>query len=128
MSKKSILFLFIMFFYQSHIIAFEFLPQGENLYQIKVNQLIFNNMSNQKFYCEYCGADYTSVQALTRNKCSRHPEGAYKGNHKLYEGGEKSKYTCKYCGSTFSTISSMTRNKCTRHPNGVNKGNHSPAL
>lgn len=36
------------------------------------------------FYCEYCGQKYTSVQSLTANKCLRHPNGSFKGKHKLY--------------------------------------------
>ena len=79
-------------------------------------------------YCKYCGQKFSSVSALTANKCQRHPNGAFKGNHELYEGSEKSKYTCKYCGQQFSSISSLTANKCHRHPNGAFKGNHSPAL
>ena len=82
----------------------------------------------QKFYCEYCGVAYSSVSSLTNGSCSRHPNGAHKGRHKLYEGSEKSKYTCKYCGVTYSTISSLTNGSCPRHPNGTNKGKHAPAL
>ncbi|MDR2835173.1 MAG: hypothetical protein LBV69_03090 [Bacteroidales bacterium] len=55
------------------------------------------------FYCEYCGAKYSSVSSLTSNWCSKHPDGASKGKHKLYEGSEKNKYTCKYCGQMFIT-------------------------
>jgi len=81
-----------------------------------------------KFYCEYCGSNYSSVSSLTAGSCSRHPDGANKGRHKLYEGGEKPKYTCKFCGSAYSSISSLTSGSCSRHPNGSNKGHHSPAL
>ena len=80
------------------------------------------------FYCEYCGNKFSSVSLLTASTCSRHPNGAGKGKHKLYEGSEKSKYTCKYCGNSFSTISLMTASICSRHPNGAGKGKHAPAL
>ena len=76
------------------------------------------------YYCEYCGAKYSSVSALTANNCIRHPDG--KGKHKLYEGGEKSQYVCKYCGTKYSSLSALTANNCIRHPNG--RGKHSPAL
>lgn len=76
------------------------------------------------YYCEYCGAKYSSVSQLTGNYCTRHPDG--RGKHKLYEGSEKSQYVCKYCGSKYSSLSMLTGNYCTRHPNG--KGKHSPAL
>ena len=80
------------------------------------------------FYCEYCGTKYPSVSALTNGSCSRHPNGANKGKHKLYEGSEKPKYTCKYCGTSYSSISALTNGSCFRHPNGANKGKHAPAL
>ena len=80
------------------------------------------------FYCEYCGLKASSVSTLTSNKCTRHPNGFCKGNHKLYEGSEKSQYTCKYCGQNFRTIQALTGSRCTRHPNGYCKGNHAPAL
>ncbi len=79
------------------------------------------------FYCEYCGQKFSSVSSLTGSNCSRHPDGAYKGRHKLYEGDEKSQYTCKYCGQKFSSISSLTGSSCYRHPDGANKGRHAPA-
>lgn len=81
-----------------------------------------------KFYCEYCGTSASSVNSLTAGNCLRHPNGALKGRHKLYEGSEKSKYTCKYCGTSNSTISSLTAGNCLRHPNGALKGKHAPAL
>lgn len=80
------------------------------------------------FYCEYCGAKFSSVSSLTSYSCSRHPDGPNKGKHKLYEGAEKSQYVCKYCGSKFSSLSSLTSFSCSRHPNGSNKGKHAPAL
>lgn len=81
-----------------------------------------------KFQCEYCGTDRSSVSSLTGGSCHRHPLGANKGKHKLYEGSEKSKYTCKYCGTDRSSISSLTGGSCHRHPDGANKGKHSPAM
>ncbi len=83
-------------------------------------------MSN--FYCEYCGTKNSSISGLTGSSCLRHPLGAAKGKHKLYEGSEKSKYSCKYCGTSSSSISSLTGSSCLRHPNGSAKGKHSPAL
>lgn len=80
------------------------------------------------YYCEYCGAKYSSVSTLTSAGCVRHPNGPCKGKHKLYEGSEKSKYTCKYCGQSYSSLSTLTSAGCVRHPNGPCKGKHSPAL
>jgi len=80
------------------------------------------------YYCEYCGQKYSSVISLTAGLCFRHPNGANKGKHKLYEGSEKSKYTCKYCGQSYSSLISLTAGLCARHPNGANKGKHAPAL
>ena len=80
------------------------------------------------FYCKYCGQRFSSVNFLTGQMCSRHPNGPGKGRHELYEGSEKSQYTCKYCGQKFSSINGMTGQCCSRHPNGPGKGKHSPAL
>ena len=83
---------------------------------------------SEKFYCVYCGAEFSSVRSLTSCSCSRHPDGVNKGKHQLYEGVAKSQYTCKYCGVKFSNLRSLTACSCARHPNGANKGKHSPAL
>lgn len=80
------------------------------------------------FYCKYCGTKASSIASLTAINCSRHPLGANKGKHVLYEGSEKSQYACKYCGTKASSISSLTAINCTRHPNGSNKGKHEPAM
>ena len=80
------------------------------------------------YYCEYCGQKFSSVSSLTSCSCYRHPAGANKGKHKLYEGSEKSQYVCKYCGQKFNSLSSLTSCSCYRHPAGANKGKHSPAL
>lgn len=80
------------------------------------------------FYCEYCGRKFSSVSSLTATNCLKHPLGAGKGWHKLYEGKEKSRYTCKYCGISFSSISAMAAANCPRHPDGSHKGTHAPAL
>ncbi len=88
----------------------------------------------EKFYCEYCGQDFSSVYALTHGKCLKHPDGQSEGYHKLYEGGEKSKYPCKYCGEQFDSIWRMTHITCSHHPNRDHKelGHqnlfHAPAL
>jgi hypothetical protein len=80
------------------------------------------------YYCEYCGTKASSVSGLTLSTCTMHPNGRYKGNHKLYEGSEKSQYVCKYCGTKASSVSGLTLSTCTMHPNGRYKGNHAPAL
>jgi len=46
----------------------------------------------------YCGYKANSVSTLTAGKCLRHPNGALKGCHVLYEGTEKDEYVCKCCG------------------------------
>ena len=79
---------------------------------------------SQNFYCEYCGAKYSSISALTNGFCTKHPDG--KGKHKPYKGDEKSQYSCKYCGAKYSSISALTSGFCTKHPNG--RGKHAPAL
>lgn len=45
------------------------------------------------YYCKNCGEKFSSVSALTINKCIKHPAGPGKGPHELYEGSEKSQYT-----------------------------------
>lgn len=80
------------------------------------------------FYCKYCGTKYPNVSSLTASSCHRHPNGAQKGKHALYEGSEKSQYVCKYCGTKYPSISSLTASSCPRHPNGANKGKHEPAI
>lgn len=80
------------------------------------------------FYCEYCGTKSSSVASLTVGSCMRHPNGANKGKHKLYEGSEKAQYVCKHCGTKSTSLVSLTMGSCLRHPNGANKGKHSPAF
>jgi hypothetical protein len=80
------------------------------------------------YYCEYCGANATSVSHLTSGLCMRHPIGANKGKHSLYQGSEKSQYTCRYCGTIATNISHLTNGLCRRHPDGSMKGHHLPAL
>lgn len=80
------------------------------------------------YYCEYCCTKFSNPRTLTGLNCFRHPNGANKGKHKLYEGSEKSRYTCKHCGQLFSSLVSMTGLICYRHPKGPNKGKHAPAL
>ena len=81
-----------------------------------------------KFYCEYCGQEYSNVRSLCAGSCLRHPNGPLKGKHKLYEGTEKAKYTCKFCGQQYGNLRTLTSISCLRHPNGPLKGKHSPAL
>ena len=80
------------------------------------------------YYCKYCGTKAPSINSLTATPCPRHPNGASKGKHVLYEGPEKAKYECKYCGTSAPSISSLTASPCSRHPLGVNKGRHEPAM
>ena len=80
------------------------------------------------YYCKYCGTKASSIASLTGSFCSRHPSGANKGNHALYEGAEKPRYECKYCGTSVPSISSLTGSHCPRHPLGANKGKHEPAM
>ena len=74
----------------------------------------------QFFYCENCGAKFSSIRDLTSNRCNRS-----NGNHKLYEGTEKDSYVCKYCGRKFPNIKELTANRCLRNPSGER---HSPTL
>ena len=94
----------------------------------KQNNNLKKNNIMANYFCEYCGTKSSSISSLTANSCNRHPLGAGKGKHKLYEGSEKSQYSCKYCGTSSSSISSLTANSCNRHPNGAGKGKHAPAL
>ena len=75
----------------------------------------------EKFYCKWCGQQFSSVAGLTMNSCSKNPEGK---KHELYEGSEKAQYTCKYCGQKFSSLSSLTANSCLKSPHKK----HHPAL
>ncbi len=81
-----------------------------------------------EYHCEYCGSRFTSVFALTSQRCSRHPDGVSKGRHKLFEGQPASRYVCKHCGQSFSSLFALTGQRCSRHPSGTNKAPHSPAL
>lgn len=86
-------------------------------------------MNTQKnYYCQYCGHKFPDVRQLTSASCPRHPNGANRGRHSLYEGSEKSQYLCKYCGRKFPSILVMTGGTCANHPNGPHKGQHAPAL
>jgi predicted nucleic acid-binding Zn ribbon protein len=80
------------------------------------------------YYCKHCGHKTASVSTLTSGSCLRHPSGANKGKHALYEGSEKSKYTCKNCGRDAPSLSTLTSGTCLRHPDGANQGKHQPAL
>jgi hypothetical protein len=75
-------------------------------------------------YCKYCGTKAASIASLTATTCPRHPAGANKGKHVLYEGAEKSKYECKHCGISAPNLSTLTNSTCTHHPLGANKGRH----
>lgn len=98
------------------------------LFSFGVHPFKSEYMENKNFYCEYCGHKFPSVRLLTSGTCPRHPDGANKGRHKLYEGTEKREYTCKYCGHKFSSILLMTSGTCANNPKGAHKGSHAPAL
>ena len=74
-----------------------------------------------KFYCKWCGQDYSSVMSLTHVSCSHNPDGK---QHELYEGCEKPEYTCKYCGLIYKSLVSLTLGNCKKSPH--NK--HHPAM
>lgn len=76
------------------------------------------------YYCKHCGTKSSSISSLTTGNCIRHPAGAHKGKHALYEGSEKSRYECKFCGTGFPNLSSLTTGLCIRHPSGSHKGKH----
>jgi hypothetical protein len=78
--------------------------------------------------CKYCGTKFPSVASLTGGTCFRHPDGAHRGKHALYEGSEKSKYTWKFCGTTNASITGLTGGSCLKHPRGAHKGKHEAAL
>lgn len=80
------------------------------------------------FICKHCGREFKDIKILVTQGCIRHPDGAFKGKHELYEGGKKEKYMCKYCGRYFKDFSQLTIQKCLRHPNGAFKGKHEAAL
>lgn len=98
------------------------------LFILAITLMCGASTDKQNYYCEYCGQKFASVSSLTSGRCQRHPDGAFKGRHKLYEGSEKEKYTCKYCGIQSNSISSLTSGRCQKHPNGYFKGRHAPAL
>lgn len=53
----------------------------------------------QKFYCENCGYSASSITSLTGLSGFRHPDGANKGKHVLYEGAEKSRMPANTAGT-----------------------------
>ncbi|MDR2597685.1 MAG: hypothetical protein LBC76_10255 [Treponema sp.] len=84
-------------------------------------------LQKQKYYCKYCGMEYSTVRDLTANWCRNHPLGKNGYKHELYEGSVKAQYTCKYCGMVYRDLLNLTRNICQRNPAGKGK-NHEPAL
>ena len=34
-----------------------------------------------KYFCEYCGEEFSSIRNLTGYKCSKHPNGYHNGYH-----------------------------------------------
>ena len=84
-----------------------------------------SNVENRIYFCEYCGKKFHSIKDLATNLCKRHPDGAYNGRHKLYEGRTKKFYECVYCGKDAKSIADLTANKCKYSPIG---GSHRPRL
>ena len=82
-------------------------------------------VENKTCFCEYCGKKFHTVEDLAANLCKRHPDGAYSGKHKLYEGRIKKTYECAFCGKEAKSIADLTANKCKHSPTG---GNHRPRL
>ena len=69
----------------------------------------------ERYYCKWCGYDYSSIRLLTNNRCNKNPNSNY---HEPYEGSEKAKYCCKWCGYDYSSIRLLTNNRCNKNPNG----------
>ncbi len=67
----------------------------------------------ERFYCKWCGQNFSSVSSLANGRCFKNPEGE---KHGLYEGSEKSQYTCKFCGQKFSSLTSLTNGTCFKSP------------
>lgn len=78
-------------------------------------------------YCEYCGHRAADVRSLTAATCERHPEGRFKGRHKLYEGDAAAPCVCRHCGRGATDIRVLTASTCERHPEGRYAGRHAPA-
>lgn len=34
-----------------------------------------------KYFCEYCGEEFSSIQNLTNYRCLKHPNGSQNGYH-----------------------------------------------
>jgi hypothetical protein len=69
---------------------------------------------NEKYFCQYCGAQNVSIFSLTHRKCDNSPNGMCV----VYDGAEKEKYFCQYCGAQDFTIFSLTHKKCQNSPTG----------
>lgn len=92
--------------------------EEERANQIRNSFFNPNQSSQPRFYCELCGADFSSPKALLENSCLRNRVGSTIGRHVLYEGGEKSIYTCRYCGQQYSSIKNMVYNGCPKRAFG----------
>jgi hypothetical protein len=98
--------------------------EEERAKQIRNSFFNPNQSSQPRFYCELCGAVFSSPKALLENSCLRNRVGSTIGRHVLYEGGEKSIYTCRYCGQQYSSIKDMVYNGCPKREFGEK---HAPA-
>jgi len=76
-----------------------------------------------KFYCEYCGIDFPTIEELNSSTCDNHKFINIEGSHKIYNGDDKTKLICRYCEQGFTSLQESF-GTCLKHPNGENKGNH----
>ena len=76
-----------------------------------------------KFYCEYCGLNFSTIEELNSSICSNHKFMNIKGSHKLYDGEDNTKLICRYCGQGFTSMQESF-GTCIKHPKGEHKGNH----
>ena len=58
--------------------------------------------------------------------CPRHPLGAHKGRHSVYEGSPKNEYVCKYCGTKKRTIWELSLSDCSKNNEGIYLRKHVP--
>ena len=72
------------------------------------------------FICKYCGMEFSNLEDLLWNSCSKNPNG---GKHVPYEGSHANPFYCKYCGMEFSNLEDLLWNSCSKNPNS---GKHEP--
>ena len=77
-------------------------------------------------YCKLCGEEFSNLRDLVNNSCRNHPNGAWNGNHQIYEGSHTNPFCCKFCGEEFSSLHDLVNNTCRNHPNGGYNRKHEP--